>query len=74
MEIKLRDVAKRFNKEWVFRKIDLTVDHGSTTAITGPNGSGKSTLLQIISGSYLPIHRRGKLSASGSANKGRRHL
>jgi ABC-type multidrug transport system ATPase subunit len=54
MEIKLRDVAKRFNKEWVFRKIDLTVDHGSTTAITGPNGSGKSTLLQIISGSYLP--------------------
>ncbi len=54
MEIQLQKVAKKFNKEWIFRNLDLHVQDGKPIAITGPNGSGKSTLLQIISGSLLP--------------------
>jgi len=54
MEIQLQKVAKKFNKEWIFRDLDLHTQDGKPIAITGPNGSGKSTLLQIISGSLLP--------------------
>ena len=53
MEIQLENVAKKFNKEWIFRKINLQLYHEETIAITGPNGSGKSTLLQLIAGSLL---------------------
>ena len=50
MKIKLSGVGKRFNREWIFRKLDIEFSTGSHFAITGPNGSGKSTLLQIIAG------------------------
>jgi len=50
MNIKLTNVGKRFNREWIFRNLDFEFRSGSSYAITGPNGSGKSTLLQIISG------------------------
>jgi len=53
MEIQLENVAKKFNKEWIFKNIDLSISHADVTAITGPNGSGKSTLLQVIAGSLL---------------------
>lgn len=53
MEIQLEDVAKKFNKEWIFRNINLKLSHVDSTAIIGPNGSGKSTLLQLIAGSLL---------------------
>ncbi len=54
MTISLEDISKRFNREWIFRNINLTLQHNTSVAITGPNGSGKSTLLQIISGNLLP--------------------
>jgi ABC-type multidrug transport system ATPase subunit len=50
MKIKLNGVGKRFNREWIFRHLDLEFSTGTHFAITGPNGSGKSTLLQIIAG------------------------
>ncbi|MEP6616934.1 MAG: ABC transporter ATP-binding protein [Ginsengibacter sp.] len=50
MKIKLREVGKRFNREWIFRHLNLEFNTGRNYAITGPNGSGKSTLLQIIAG------------------------
>lgn len=53
MEIQLNNVAKKFNKEWIFKNITLNFSHSDVTAITGPNGSGKSTLLQVIAGSLL---------------------
>lgn len=53
MEIQLENVAKKFNKEWIFRGINLQFSDKDLVAITGPNGSGKSTLLQEISGSLL---------------------
>ena len=50
MKIKLREVGKRFNREWIFRNLNIEFTTGRNYAITGPNGSGKSTLLQIIAG------------------------
>ena len=53
MEIQLQDVAKKFNKEWIFQNVNHELNHADPTAIIGPNGSGKSTLLQLIAGSLL---------------------
>ena len=51
MKISLTKLGKRYNRDWIFRKLDFQFEAGKHYAITGPNGSGKSTLLQIISGS-----------------------
>lgn len=50
MRIKLTNLGKRYNREWIFRNLSIELDPQKKVAITGPNGSGKSTLLQIISG------------------------
>ncbi|MDQ3395213.1 MAG: ATP-binding cassette domain-containing protein [Bacteroidota bacterium] len=55
MQISLEQVGKKFQHEWIFRKIDYQFNLGKAYAITGPNGSGKSTLLQVISG-ILPAN------------------
>lgn len=54
MQIILQNAGKRFNRDWIFRKTNLTFESGSSHAITGPNGSGKSTLLQLIAGAIVP--------------------
>ena len=51
MQISLSDTGKRFNRDWIFRKLSYEFISGDSYAITGPNGSGKSTLLQVIAGS-----------------------
>ncbi|MBA3673579.1 MAG: ABC transporter ATP-binding protein [Chitinophagaceae bacterium] len=50
MKIRLTNVGKRFNREWIFRNFNFEFHSERSYAITGPNGSGKSTLLQIIAG------------------------
>ena len=50
MKIRLTNVSKRFNREWIFRNLNFEFQSERSYAITGPNGSGKSTLLQIIAG------------------------
>ena len=52
--IQTENLGKRFNREWIFRKLTHTFLPGETYAITGPNGSGKSTLMQILWGQSLP--------------------
>jgi len=52
--IKVSDLSKRFNREWIFKDLSYTFDSGNTYAITGPNGSGKSTLMQVLWGQSLP--------------------
>jgi ABC-type multidrug transport system ATPase subunit len=59
MQITLTNTGKRYNREWIFRHLDLLFEPGRTYAITGPNGSGKSTLLQVIAGSVL--HSEGSI-------------
>ena len=48
--ITAEDLSKRFNREWIFRKLSYRFSPGSTYSIIGPNGSGKSTLLQVLWG------------------------
>lgn len=50
MQIILDNLGKRFNREWIFRRVNDQFESGKTYAVTGPNGSGKSTLLQVIAG------------------------
>lgn len=54
MKIELKDVAKRYRREWVLRQVNLSFEWTKSYAITGPNGSGKSTLLRILSGHLTP--------------------
>lgn len=50
MRIILNNLGKRFNRHWVFRKLNFVFDGEKSYAITGANGSGKSTLLQVLAG------------------------
>jgi ABC-type multidrug transport system ATPase subunit len=50
MKITLTQTGKRFNYDWIFRRVTATFHEGERYAILGPNGSGKSTLLQVIGG------------------------
>jgi len=54
MQIKLTNIGKRFNLDWIFRDIDYIFSSDHAYVIQGFNGSGKSTLLQTICGNVLP--------------------
>jgi ABC-type multidrug transport system ATPase subunit len=54
MQIELKNIGKKYNKDWLFQHLNYTFDIGESYAITGFNGSGKSTLLQIIAGFIIP--------------------
>ena len=60
--VRLFNVGKRYNREWIFRHCSYTFTSGKKYAITGPNGSGKSTLLQVIAGATL--HNEGTIEYS----------
>ena len=53
MKIIANNIGKKFNRNWIFRSFDKTIEEGHY-AIVGPNGSGKSTLLKILSGFLSP--------------------
>ncbi|MCK9618542.1 MAG: ABC transporter ATP-binding protein [Lentimicrobiaceae bacterium] len=50
MQIQLENIGKRFNDDWIFSNINLSLESGQSYAIVGSNGSGKSTLMQVIAG------------------------
>ena len=54
LKIQLEEASKRFQYEWIFKNLDLSLQSGDSLAITGSNGSGKSTLLKCIAGS-IPL-------------------
>ena len=54
MKISLNSAGKKYYREWIFRKTNLSFSTGQNTVILGPNGSGKSTLLQVIAGAVIP--------------------
>ena len=60
MIISAEQIGKKYRKEWIFRRVNLTLTAGSSYTFVGPNGSGKSTLLQLLAGS-LPA-TEGQLS------------
>lgn len=52
MHISCQHIGKKFNREWIFKGLDLEIPSGQKLLIKGGNGSGKSTLLKCISGYY----------------------
>ncbi|MEV5592520.1 ABC transporter ATP-binding protein [Streptomyces sp. NPDC052496] len=56
--VELRGVRRQYGRGagavHALRGIDLTLPHGSFTAVMGPSGSGKSTLLQCAAGLDRP--------------------
>jgi ABC-type multidrug transport system ATPase subunit len=52
MLINLAGLGKRYNYDWIFRRLDYQFFPDRSYAVLGHNGSGKSTLLSILSG-YL---------------------
>lgn len=50
IEIELKDVGKRFNRDWIFRHWSGELNPHSSYVILGGNGSGKSTALRVLLG------------------------
>jgi ATP-binding cassette subfamily F protein 3 len=48
------DLKKTFNLQYLFEKINFSVNPGERIGLIGPNGSGKTTLLRIIAGEEQP--------------------
>lgn len=60
----LENVAFAYEKEALFKNVNLSIDLSSRIAIVGSNGLGKSTLLNIIYGNLTPT--------AGEVNRNRR--
>lgn len=52
--LQLHSVSKSYGAVKAVDDINLTVTHGSRTAIVGPSGSGKTTVLRMIAGFEFP--------------------
>ena len=50
----LDDVGHEFDGRWLFRNVDLFLEHGERVVLLGPNGCGKSTLLRFVAGLGTP--------------------
>ena len=54
MKIRLNQLSKRYDREWIVRQFSYEFQAGQCYGISGRNGSGKSTLLRILSGHLSP--------------------
>jgi ABC-type multidrug transport system ATPase subunit len=52
--IQTSQLSKRFQYQWIFRDLELTLTDAHIWGIAGGNGSGKSTLVKILSGYLSP--------------------
>jgi ABC-type multidrug transport system ATPase subunit len=68
VNIILKDIGKKFNREWIFRNLNAEIHPSDKLVILGGNGSGKSTLLQLISG-YITPNEGVLLYSSGDEKK-----
>jgi len=70
LKIRIENLSKRFNYEWIFKNVNIEFSADNIYAITGANGSGKSTLLSVISGQVPPtsgsiIYEKGDVCIAG---------
>lgn len=70
MKITLSGIGKRYNYEWIFRKVDYEFSSADNYVLLGANGSGKSTLLQVIAGNLLPSEGSMEYQDSGTRSQG----
>jgi len=61
VSLSLINIAKKFNRDWVFRNANFQFEIPGSYVIKGSNGSGKSTLLKILSGFLTPTEGELKL-------------
>lgn len=54
MEIKIKNLCKRFGEQVVLNNLDLELEKIHSLVIIGPSGGGKSTLLRILAGLEIP--------------------
>ena len=54
MELKLKNVSKKFDNNYVIKDVNITFKSGKIYGFIGRNGSGKSILRKMICGFYKP--------------------
>lgn len=69
MKIKVDNIGRRFNRDWIFRRLDFSFLAGERYAVLGPNGSGKSTFLKVLSGYLTPSEGEILVDHSGQSLK-----
>lgn len=52
--VRIKDLAFRYNGDWVFKNVQLNIFRGERLALVGPNGAGKTTLTRLIAGELKP--------------------
>jgi len=52
--VQVQNVAQRYGRKPVLRRVTLQVNAGEVVALLGANGAGKTTLLRILSGLDRP--------------------
>jgi ATP-binding cassette, subfamily F, member 3 len=68
--VALEDVGFAFGRDdpvdrlYLFRHVNLTLQHGERIALVGPNGSGKTTLLRVIAGELAPTEGNARIGAN----------
>lgn len=67
MQISVKNIGKKFVKEWIIRNASFELNAGQQYTFVGPNGSGKSTLLQLLTGMF-PVSE-GTINYLGDSGK-----
>jgi polar amino acid transport system ATP-binding protein len=54
VNLRLREIVKRFDRHLVLDGVSLSLDEARTLVLVGPSGGGKTTLLRILGGLEYP--------------------
>jgi len=69
VNVKLRNVSKRYGKDFSLKNVSLTFETGKIYGLLGPNGSGKSTTLKMIAGLVYPNNGKVEVDAEEVTRK-----